>query len=99
MSPNADYLKCTDCAHARCGGTVNTFLARVINTQWGWTCQLYGEPGTFNAATGHQSPGTQMSCNLARGRHGECGPDGDNWTPRRKQDLFRLLARKESTNV
>jgi hypothetical protein len=99
MSLDTDYLKCTDCAHARCGGTVNTFLARVINIQWGWTCQLYRESGSFNAATGHQLPDTQMSCNIARGKYGECGPDARKWTPHRKQDLFRLLARKESTNV
>jgi hypothetical protein len=91
-----DYLKCTDCAHARCGGPINTFLARLSKSNWGWTCQLYVEPGTFNAATGHQTPDTQLSCNIARHKHGECGPNAVKWTPRRKQDLFKLLARKEA---
>jgi hypothetical protein len=50
----------------------------------------------FNAATGHQTPDTQLSCNIARHKHGECGPNAVKWTPRRKQDLFKLLARKEA---
>ena len=91
-----NYLKCTDCAHARCGGPVNTFLARLTGIQYGWQCGLVPVKGEFNPVTGTQEPDSFMLCASERGKYGQCGADARNWAPRRKQDLFKLLARKEA---
>jgi hypothetical protein len=90
-----NHLKCTDCAHVRNGGPINTFFARLARMQYGWQCGLVSVKGEFNPVNGVQEPDTFMMCGVERGQYGRCGPRAVNWTPRRKQDLFKLLARKE----
>ena len=87
------YLACPDCVYAQCGGAVNTFLARLTGVQYGWQCRRVIEPGSFNRATGTQEPDQYQLCAVERGKYGECGVDAKHWTPRRRQDLFRLLRR------
>ena len=91
-----NHFKCTDCAHARNGGAVGTFFARLFRIEFGWRCSLVTVKGEFDPVVGAQRPDTFMMCEFERGSYGKCGPDASNWTPRRKQDLFRLLARKEA---
>ena len=87
------YLACPDCVYSRCGGPVNTFFARLTGTKYGWHCRLVTEPGDFNRATGTQEPDQFVSCSVERGKYGTCGPTAQNWTPRRRRDLVRLLGR------
>jgi hypothetical protein len=89
----SQYLACTDCVHAVQGGVVNTFLARVTGTKHGWQCRRVVEPGSFNRVTGTQEPDQYQMCSVERGTYGECGGNARHWTPRRRQDLFRLLSR------
>jgi hypothetical protein len=89
----SQYLACPDCVHAQCGGAVNTFLARLTGTKYGWQCRRVIEPGHFNRVTGVQEPDQYQMCSVERGTYGECGGNARHWTPRRRQDLFRLLSR------
>ena len=84
---------CIDCVHAVQGGVVNTFLARLTGERHGWQCRRVVEPGKFNRITGAQEPDQYQMCTVERGVYGECGNDAQHWTPRRRQDLFRLLSR------
>jgi hypothetical protein len=43
--------------------------------------------------TGAQEPDQYQMCSVERGVYGECGNDARHWTPRRRQDLFRMLSR------
>lgn len=87
------YLACLDCVHARCGGPVNTFVARLTGVQYGWQCRRVQVPGEFNRVTGVQEPDQYQMCSVERSKYGECGETARHWTPRRRQDLFRLLSR------
>ena len=89
----SQYLACTDCVYSQCGGPINTFFARLTDTKHGWQCRRVMEPGYFNRVTGTQEPDQYQMCSVERGKHGECGIDARYWTPRRRQDLFRLLGR------
>jgi hypothetical protein len=87
------YLACTDCVHAVQGGVVNTFLARVTGARHGWQCRRVPLPSEFNRVTGTQEPDQYQMCSVERGKYGECSENALHWTPRRRQDLFRLLSR------
>lgn len=85
-------LACVDCVYSQCGGPVNTFFARLTDIKHGWQCRLVPVPGNFDRVTGTQEPDQYQMCWVERER-GECGNDARHWTPRRRQDLFRLLGR------
>lgn len=98
MTEQSEYL-CKDC--------VNSFVPlsdwaltlmgfSIVPAYMYYKCKRRGqvEEIDYNPVTGSKKlPPEYKTCREERGLSGECGRDAKYWTPKHKQDLFKLLKR------
>ena len=95
---DTEYL-CKDCKHsyinplAKIGSYVFDF--RKPGPNW-YSCLRSPDPARveFNSVTGqHSIKKIVPFCELER-KHGYCGPEGRQWAPKHKKDLFKMLTKE-----
>ena len=94
-----EQVICADCVHAVRGLTIQERIASWIfdPTAKFVKCAHSAKVTTeYDPVTGKTTTDTKLSyCSTERKfvSNGECGPDGVFWTPRKKEDLFKLMKR------
>jgi len=79
-------LLCIDCKHNRA-----SWLDRFVKNQLAFECELDWVEPRFNPVIGVEKKGYYHSCSATRIDDKICGPDAKAWTPREKNDLFKLI--------
>lgn len=80
-------LLCKDCAHAILPAWPRRLLFGIDSA----LCSKdYVQP-KFNPVTGETRPGYHVSAGATRIDPRICGPEATAWSPRHKEDLFKLI--------
>jgi hypothetical protein len=93
MTDQQDIFLCKDCKHCKA-----TFWARINKDPDGHFCELLSQD-RIDLVTGKIIRSTPVTCKEARVERYSaankiaCGPDGKNWKPKNKNDLFRLIVK------
>ena len=91
---NKDML-CKDCVHAFVPWYDYPNKLLTPGQQW-YKCKRSGKKVEidFNPVTGSKTlPADYKNCYSERGYSGECGKEAKYWSPKHKNDLFKLLKR------
>lgn len=94
-----EVLLCKDCKHSRISafGNIGSYIF-----EWGppkahwYRCSkaVEEEQQVVDPVTGPKKIKTKMKYCETERKYGKCGEHGENWVPKHKKDLFKMLKKE-----